>query len=350
MAAEEILVTGGAGYIGSHTVLELVEAGYKPVVVDNFVNSMKGSNGQPISICRVEEITGKSIPCYEVDILNKASLTDVFKKHNITSVIHLASLKAVGESIHEPLRYYKVNVGGAINLLEVMKEEGVKNIVFSSSATVYGLPEKLPLTEEHPVGKGISNPYGKTKFFIEDILRDCKQADKDLNVVILRYFNPVGSHKSGKLGEDPQGPPANLMPFVAQVAVGQRPEVKVFGNDYDTPDGTGVRDYIHIVDLAQGHVKAIEKLNENCGLKIYNLGSGKGYSVLEMVKSLEKVSGRKIPYKIVERRAGDLASVYADSSLAEKELNWKTTRGLDEMCEDLWRWQSNNPNGFKSDC
>ncbi|XP_071965272.1 UDP-glucose 4-epimerase-like [Antedon mediterranea] len=348
MTAEAILVTGGAGYIGSHTILELVEAGYYPVVVDNFVNSMKAENGLPVSINRVAEITGKPIPCYEVDILNKASLTEVFKKHKITSVIHLASLKAVGESTEQPLRYYKVNVGGAINLLEVMKEQGVKKMVFSSSATVYGPPNKLPLTEDHQVGQGITNPYGKTKFFIEEILCDYREADPDFHVVILRYFNPVGSHKSGMLGEDPKGPPANLMPFVAQVAIGRRPEVKVFGDDYDTPDGTGVRDYIHIVDLAKGHVCAIEKLTEDCGLKIYNLGSGKGYSVIEMIKSLEKASGKQIPYKIVDRRAGDLGSIHADSSLAEKELNWKATRGLDEMCEDLWRWQTQNPDGFSS--
>lgn len=335
-----MLVTGGAGFIGTHCVIEMVKAGYTPVVVDNMVNA----NAE--SIRRVEEIIGKKIDFYTVDLLDKEALSNVFRKHKIDAVLHLAGLKAVGESMEIPLMYYKNNVVGTINLLEVMKEHNVKDLVFSSSATVYGTPEYLPLDEKHPVG-GCTNPYGKSKYFIEEILMDISKADKSFNVVILRYFNPVGAHKTGMIGEDPNGPPANLMPFVAQVAVGRRKELKVFGSDYDTPDGTGVRDYIHVVDLAVGHVAALKKLGEKCGCKVYNLGTGKGFSVLEMAKALEKASGKSVPYTQVDRRPGDLGSVYSCTKLAEAELGWKAECGLDEMCEDLWRWQEKNPYGYK---
>ncbi|XP_077991218.1 UDP-glucose 4-epimerase-like [Glandiceps talaboti] len=344
-----ILVTGGAGYIGSHVVIELINSGYQPVVIDNFANAVKGGNGdKPEIIIRIEKITETEVQFFEVDILDKKALQDLFSKFNFYAVIHLAGLKAVGESMEIPLAYYKVNVGGTINLLEVMKEQKVHNIVFSSSATVYGAPQYLPLDEKHPVG-ACTNAYGRTKYFIENILEDLSKAEPDWNVLLLRYFNPVGSHKSGLIGEDPQGIPNNLMPFVAQVAVGRRNELKVFGNDYDTPDGTGVRDYIHVVDIACGHIAALKKLEKDCHFKIYNLGTGRGFSVLEMVKGLEKASGKKIPYKIVEKRSGDIGSCYADPTLAEKELGWRADRGLDEMCEDLWRWQKMNPKGFNSD-
>lgn len=336
-----VLVTGGAGFVGSHSVVELVNAGYSVVAMDNLVNASMES------MKRVEAITGQKIPAYAVDLLDKEALRDLFKKHKFTSVIHFAGLKAVGESCELPLLYYKTNVGGTMNLLEVMKENNLKNLIFSSSATVYGTPEYLPLDEKHPVG-GCTNPYGKTKYFIEEILRDLSKSDSSWNIVLLRYFNPVGAHKSGTIGEDPQGPPNNLMPYIAQTAVGKRKELSVYGNDYNTPDGTGVRDYIHVVDLALGHVAAQKKLEENCGCKLYNLGTGNGLSVLDMVKAFEKASGKSVPYKLCPRRAGDIASCYANADLAEKELGWKATRGLDEMCEDLWRWQSQNPNGFKS--
>ncbi|XP_033737485.1 UDP-glucose 4-epimerase-like [Pecten maximus] len=336
-----VLVTGGAGFVGSHSVVELVAAGYSVVALDNLVNASMES------MKRVEAITGKVIPAYTVDLLDKEALRDLFKKHKFTSVIHFAGLKAVGESCELPLLYYKTNVGGTMNLLEVMKENNLKNLIFSSSATVYGTPQYLPLDEKHPVG-GCTNPYGKTKFFIEEILRDLSTSDPTWNIVLLRYFNPVGAHKSGTIGEDPQGPPNNLMPYIAQTAVGKRKELSVYGSDYDTPDGTGVRDYIHVVDLALGHVAAQKKLEENCGCKLYNLGTGNGLSVLDMVKAFEKASGKKVPHKICPRRPGDVGSCYANAELAEKELGWKATRGLDEMCEDLWRWQSQNPNGFKS--
>nr|XP_022319879.1 UDP-glucose 4-epimerase-like [Crassostrea virginica]XP_022319880.1 UDP-glucose 4-epimerase-like [Crassostrea virginica] len=335
-----ILVTGGAGFVGSHSVIELIEAGYSVVVLDNLANASMES------IKRVEEITGKTIPSFSVDLLDKAALGDLFSKYKFCSVIHFAGLKAVGESCQLPLLYYKNNVGGTINLLEVMKEKGVKNIIFSSSATVYGSPQYLPIDEKHPVG-GCTNPYGKTKFFIEEILRDLHKAEPDWNIIMLRYFNPVGAHKSGKIGEDPQGIPNNLMPFIAQVAVGKRAELSVYGSDYDTPDGTGVRDYIHVVDLAQGHVAAQKKIETNCGCKVYNLGTGKGYSVVEMAKAFEEASGKPIPYKKVDRRAGDVASVYGNADLAKQELGWSASRDLKQMCEDTWRWQSSNPNGFR---
>ncbi|XP_063968259.1 UDP-glucose 4-epimerase-like [Lytechinus pictus] len=306
----------------------------------------KRSGSKPEVLLRIERITGKQVAFYEGDIRDKAVLQNIFKQHSFTHVIHTAGLKAVGESITMPIEYYNCNVGGTICLLEVMKEFGCYNMIFSSSATVYGPPDYLPIDEKHHVGRGITNPYGKTKFFIEEILIDLAKAEKEWNIVILRYFNPVGSHKSGLIGENPQGIPNNLMPFVSQVAVGRRECVKVFGTDYDTPDGTGVRDYIHVLDLASGHVAAVNKALEGCGLKVYNLGSGKGYSVLDMVKAMGKACGKELPYELTGRRDGDIASVYANSALAESELHWKAERGLDEMCEDLWRWQSNNPTGY----
>lgn len=337
-----ILVTGGAGYVGTHTVVELVNAGYDVVIIDNFVNAFSES------IKRVQEITGKELKCFSVDLLNKDAIKDVFSKHDFYAVVHLAALKAVGESVQIPLRYYHNNIMGSINLLECMKEHGVWNFVFSSSATVYGVPNYLPINEEHSVGDGITNPYGRSKFFIEEIIKDLCKAEKKMNAVLLRYFNPVGAHKSGKIGEDPQGIPNNLMPYILQVAVGRRSHLNVFGDDYDTIDGTGVRDYIHVVDLAVGHVSALKQFENSCGCKIYNLGTGRGYSVLEMVKAVEKASGKPVPCKIAPRREGDVGAVYSDASLAKKELGWTALRGLDEMCEDSWRWQSQNPEGFKT--
>ncbi|XP_034269339.1 UDP-glucose 4-epimerase isoform X3 [Pantherophis guttatus] len=328
--SEKILVTGGAGYIGSHCVLELVEAGYTPVVIDNFHNAIRGENMVPESIQRVMEIVGKDIPFQELDVLDERALQQLFKKHHFSAVIHFAGLKAVGESVQMPLEYYKVNLTGTIRLLETMKAHGVRNIVFSSSATVYGDPAYLPLDEKHPVGS-CTNPYGKSKYFIEEMIQDLCKAEPEWNAVLLRYFNPIGAHKSGKIGEDPQGIPNNLMPYVAQVAVGRREHLNIFGNDYDTVDGTGVRDYIHVTDLAKGHIAALQKLKENCGCKIYNLGTGVGYSVLQMVKAMEKASGKQINYKIVERREGDVASCYANPGLAERELGWKAIFGLDKM-------------------
>ncbi len=334
-----ILVTGGAGYIGSHTVIELVNAGYDVVVVDNLCNSSKES------MKRVEEITGKAVKFYEVDILDKEGLTKVFENESIDSVIHFAGLKAVGESVAKPWLYYNNNITGTLVLLEVMNAFNVKNIVFSSSATVYGSPAEIPITENCPKGE-ITNPYGQTKSMIEQILTDIYKADTEWNIILLRYFNPIGAHKSGRIGENPNGIPNNLMPYITQVAVGRLKCLGVFGNDYPTPDGTGVRDYIHVVDLASGHVKAIEKISTNPGLKVYNLGTGKGYSVLDIVKNFEKASGVKIPYEIKPRRAGDIAECYADASKAKEELGWEAKYGILEMCEDSWRWQSNNPNGF----
>ncbi|XP_072831232.1 UDP-glucose 4-epimerase isoform X3 [Vicugna pacos] len=307
--AEKVLVTGGAGYIGSHTVLELLEAGYSPVVIDNFHNAIRGGGSMPESLRRVQELTGRSVEFEEMDILDQAALQCLFKK--------------------------------------IMKAHGVKNLVFSSSATVYGNPQYLPLDEAHPTG-GCTNPYGKSKFFIEEMIRDLCQADKAWNAVLLRYFNPIGAHASGCIGEDPQGIPNNLMPYVSQVAIGRREALNVFGNDYDTEDGTGVRDYIHVVDLAKGHIAALRKLKEQCGCRIYNLGTGTGYSVLQMVRAMEKASGKKIPYKVVARREGDVAACYANPSLALKELGWTAALGLDRMCEDLWRWQKQNPSGFST--
>lgn len=341
-----ILVTGGAGYVGVHSVVELVNSGYELVIVDNLVNASSES------LKRAEQITGKKIPFHNVDLLDKTALTNIFTTYKISSVIHFAGLKAVGESVELPLKYYRVNVGGTITLLECMKEAGVNRIVFSSSATVYGEAQYLPLDEKHPGGVGMTNPYGKTKFFIEEILRDVSKSDPDFCAVILRYFNPIGAHPSGLIGEDPQGPPNNLMPYVSQVAIGRRPFVSVFGADYDTPDGTGVRDYIHVVDLAKGHLSAVKKLDDLAASSkdsrclTVNLGTGKGYSVLEMIRGLEKASGKEIPHQLCPRRAGDIASCYSDASLALLALGWKAELTLDDMCRDLWNWQSKNPMGY----
>lgn len=336
-----ILVTGGAGYIGSHAVLELLNTDdYQPVVVDNLYNASEES------IRRVEKITGKKVDFIKLDLLEADKVRELFQKYDFYAVMHFAGLKAVGESVQIPLMYYRTNIDIALNLLDIMKEFGVRNFIFSSSATVYGLPQYLPLDEKHPVGN-CSNPYGKTKFFIEEMMKDVCKSESSWNMVALRYFNPVGAHKSGHIGEDPNGIPNNLMPFISQVAIGVREVLKVYGNDYDTPDGTGVRDYIHVVDLAQGHVAALTQVEQNCGFKVYNLGSGKGTSVLELHAAMEKATGKKIPYKIVGRREGDIATCYADPSLAERELKWKTTRTIAQGCEDAWCWQSQNPNGFK---
>lgn len=347
-----VLVTGGAGFIGSHVIVELLSNGFNVVVIDNLVNALKGQDGgeKPESIRRVEKITNKTVTFYDVDLLNVSALKGVFQKHNIVCVIHLAALKAVGESCEIPLTYYKNNVGGSINLLEVMKEFNVKKLLFSSSSTVYGLAQKLPLTEDHPTGQGCTNPYGKTKYFIEEILQDLSASDKTWSIISLRYFNPIGAHKSGLIGEDPNGIPNNLMPFIAQVATGKRSELKVFGNDYDTPDGTGVRDYIHVVDLAEGHISGMRKLMDKNfgGWRVYNLGTGAGFSVLQLVNEFKIASGKNVPYTIVERRPGDVASSYADPSRAKAELGWVAKRTLTDMCQDTWRWQSKNPNGFRS--
>jgi UDP-glucose 4-epimerase len=335
----KILVTGGAGFIGSHTVVELLNAGYDAVVLDNLSNSSEKS------LERVEQITGKKVPFYKADILDRAALEEVFSKEKIDAVIHFAGLKAVGESVAKPWEYYENNIGGTLTLVDVMRKHGVKNIIFSSSATVYGDPKFIPITEECPKGQ-CTNPYGWTKSMLEQILSDIQKADPEWNVILLRYFNPIGAHKSGLIGENPTGIPNNLMPYVTQVAVGKRPELGVFGNDYDTHDGTGVRDYIHVVDLAIGHVKALKKIEENAGLRIYNLGTGTGYSVLDIVKNFEAATGVKIPYSIKPRRPGDIATCYADASLAKKELGWEAQYGIKEMCEDAWRWQKTNPNGY----
>lgn len=344
-----ILVTGGAGYVGSHTVLELMTAGYNVVCVDNLYNAYKGANAAlPESLRRVQEITGKLVTFYEADICNRDVLADIFKRHKIDCVAHFAALKAVGESCRLPLQYYQNNVSGTCILLETMAKANVFNFLYSSSATVYGEPSSLPIKESHPTGN-CTNPYGKSKYFTEEIMKDLSASDDRWNVISLRYFNPVGAHQSGRIGEDPNGEPNNLMPYIAQVAVGKLPKLKVFGSDYDTPDGTGVRDYIHIVDLADGHLCAIKKLakKEIHGFVTYNLGTGVGYSVLQMIKAFGKASKRNIPYEIVERRAGDIATSYADPTVAKVELGWVARRGLDEMCTDTWRWQHNNPNGFK---
>ncbi len=335
----KILVTGGAGFIGSHTVVELQEAGYDVVVMDNLSNSSEKS------LERVQKITGKAVPFYKADILDREALEQIFSEQEIGAVIHFAGLKAVGESVEKPWEYYENNIAGTLTLVDVMRKHNVKNIIFSSSATVYGNPAFIPITEECPKGQ-CTNPYGWTKSMLEQILSDIQKADPEWNVILLRYFNPIGAHKSGTIGENPNGIPNNLMPYITQVAVGKRQELGVFGNDYNTHDGTGVRDYIHVVDLAQGHVKALKKIEENAGLKIYNLGTGVGYSVLDVVKNFEDATGVKIPYSIKPRRAGDIDSCYADASLAKKELDWEAKYGIREMCEDSWRWQKNNPNGY----
>ncbi len=337
--SKKILVTGGAGYIGSHTVVELQNAGYDVVVLDNL------SNASEKSLKRVEAITGKPITFYQVDILDREGLEEVFNKEDICACIHFAGLKAVGESVSKPWEYYENNIAGTLTLVDVMRKHGVKNIIFSSSATVYGNPISVPITESTPK-RECTNPYGWTKSMLEQVLMDIQKADPSWNVIILRYFNPIGAHKSGTIGENPNGIPNNLMPYVTQVAVGKLKELGVFGDDYDTPDGTGVRDYIHVVDLAVGHVKALKKIEENEGLKVYNLGTGVGYSVLDIVKNFEEATGQKIPYVIKERRPGDIATCYSDVTKAKEELGWTAQYGIKEMCADSWNWQSKNPNGY----
>ena len=337
---KNILITGGAGYIGSHIAVELLNKNYKVIVYDNLTNSSK------ISVKRVEEITGKNITFYEADILDEKKLSEVFKKEQIDVVIHCAALKSVGESVKKPLEYYHNNITGTLSLLKIMRKYSCKNIIFSSSATVYGDPASVPITEDFPKGT-CTNPYGWTKSMMEQIMTDLQKSDPEWKVVLLRYFNPIGAHESGKIGEDPQGIPNNLLPYIAQVAVGKLDYLRVFGDDYDTVDGTGVRDYIHVVDLAKGHVLSVDKIDKLEGVSIINLATGNGYSVLEVLKAFEKACGKKISYKIVERREGDIAKCFADASKAYEVLGWKAEKGIDEMCEDSWRWQSQNPNGYE---
>lgn len=335
-----ILVTGGAGYIGSHTCIELLNAGYEITVVDNLYNS------SPKSLDRVKELTGKDFNFYECDIRDTDGMDKIFKENKIDAVIHFAGLKAVGESCEKPLEYYDNNIGGTLKLCEVMRNNNCKNIVFSSSATVYGMNNISPLKETMKTG-GTTNPYGTTKYMIEIILEDLCKADSEWNVTLLRYFNPIGAHKSGRIGENPNGIPNNLMPYITQVAIGKREFLSVYGDDYDTHDGTGVRDYIHVVDLAEGHVKAVDNILEGGkGVQVFNLGTGVGYSVLDIVKAFNKAYGKELPYKIAPRRPGDIATCYSDPSKAKEVLGWTAKRGIEEMCEDSWRWQSNNPNGF----
>ena len=333
-----ILVTGGAGFIGSHTTVELLRAGHEVVVVDNY------SNSKPEAVRRTEELAGRSFVFHEVDLLDRSALNDVFERHAVDAVIHFAAFKAVGESVAQPLKYYHNNITGTLSLCDVMIAHGVKTMVFSSSATVYGDPATVPVLEDFPLSA--LNPYGQTKLVMEYVFRDLYRADPSWNIALLRYFNPVGAHPSGRIGEDPNGIPNNLFPYITQVAVGKLPELKIYGGDYPTPDGTGVRDFIHVVDLAVGHLKALEKLAGKTGCVAYNLGTGRGNSVLEAVHAFERASGKKIPYQIVARRPGDAASCYCDPSKALRELGWKTERNLDAMCADAWKWQSMNPNGF----
>ena len=333
-----ILLTGGAGYIGSHTCVMLLENGHDVVVVDNLCNS------NAFSLERVKKITGRTVIFYQEDLRDTAGIHEIFTQNSIDAVIHFAGLKSVAESVDQPLTYYQNNIDGTLVLCDAMKANGVKKLVFSSSATVYGNPETVPINENAPIGP--FNPYGRSKLFIEKILTDLYLSDKSWNIALLRYFNPVGAHSSGLIGEDPSDLPNNLMPYISQVAVDKLPELLVYGDDYGTPDGTGVRDYIHVMDLAQGHLKALEKLTADPGLVTYNLGTGKGYSVLEMIAAFEKASGKKIPYKIVGRRPGDIPTCYADPSFAKKELNWQARRGIYEMCTDAWRWQHMNPKGY----
>ena len=335
-----ILVTGGAGYIGSHTCVLLLNAGYEVTVLDNLDNSCV------TSLERVEELTGKKLKFYEVDLLDYEATNKVFEENDFDAVIHFAGLKAVGESVSMPLRYYHNNITGTLNLCDIMSKHNVKKLVFSSSATVYGDPHTVPIKEDFPLSA--TNPYGQTKLMIEYILKDLYRSDNEWNIAILRYFNPVGSHESGRIGEDPSGIPNNLMPYISQVAIGKLECLSVFGGDYDTKDGTGVRDYIHVVDLADGHLKALNKIQNNVGVVIYNLGTGTGYSVLDMVKAFSKASGTDVKYKIVDRRPGDIASCYADPSKAKNELGFEATHTLEDMCRDLWKWQTQNPNGYKN--
>lgn len=335
----KILETGGAGYIGSHTIIELIAAGHSVVVVDNLCNSSRNA------IDRVEKITGTSIAFYQADIRDKEALNTILDKHDIDACIHFAGLKAVGESVAKPHEYYDNNITGTLNLIDALRSHNIKNIIFSSSATVYGEPATIPITEGCPKGT-CTNPYGWTKWMIEQILTDLHAADPTYNIVLLRYFNPIGAHSSGLIGENPNGIPNNLMPYITQVAVGKRDKLHIFGNDYDTPDGTGVRDYIHVVDLARGHVKALEAINRNCGVAVYNLGTGKGYSVLDIVRAFKRVNGVHIPYVIDPRRPGDIATCYSDPSKAWAELGWKSEYGIEEMCRDSWNWQRKNPEGY----
>lgn len=339
--SKTILVTGGAGYIGSHTLIELHNAGCDFVVVDNLVNSQKES------LNRVSKIIGKEIIFYEVDIRDAEALEQVMLHHKFDACIHFAGLKAVGESVEKPLEYYDNNMTGTFVLLNQLRKYGCKNLIFSSSATVYGNPQFVPITEECPKGQ-CTNPYGQTKSMLEEVLRDVQKADSEWNIVLLRYFNPIGAHESGTIGENPNGIPNNLMPYITQVAVGKRPYLGVFGDDYDTPDGTGVRDFIHVVDLAKGHVCALNAIERKCGLAVYNLGTGQGYSVLDVVKAFERVNGVEVPYQIMPRRAGDIATCYSNPAKAKDELGWEAQYGIDEMCRDSWNWQKNNPNGY--DC
>lgn len=334
-----ILVTGGAGYIGSHTCLELLNEDHEVVVVDSLANSKKEA------LIRVQDITGKRLTFYEVDLLDQEKLESVFSGHQIDAVIHFAGYKAVGESVKIPLSYYHNNITGTLNLCGAMKKNGVKNLVFSSSATVYGDPETVPIKEDFPLSA--TNPYGRTKLFIEEILRDLHVSDSSWNIALLRYFNPVGAHSSGRIGEDPNDIPNNLMPYISQVAIGKLEKLSIFGDDYPTKDGTGVRDYIHVVDLSIGHLKALEILEENPGVATYNLGTGEGYSVLEVVKAFEEATGQDVPYQITDRRPGDIAACYADPEKARKELGWKAQRNLVDMCRDIWKWQSQNPDGYE---
>jgi len=335
-----IIVTGGAGYIGSHTCLELLKSGYDVTVIDNLSNSSEKA------LQRVEKLTGKKPAFFKADLLDIDAIDRIFELcDDVNTVIHFAGLKAVGESVAKPLDYYQNNITGTLNLCQVMQKYGVKNIVFSSSATVYGNPASVPIKEDFPLS--CTNPYGRTKLFIEEILQDLHTANPSWNIALLRYFNPIGAHESGEIGEDPADIPNNLVPYISQVAVGKLEQLSVFGGDYSTPDGTGVRDYIHVVDLALGHIKAVQKVNKASGVVTYNLGTGHGYSVLDVVKAFSKASGKDVNYKIVDRRPGDIACCYADPILAEKDLGWKAERGLDQMCEDTWRWQSSNPNGYR---
>jgi UDP-glucose 4-epimerase len=338
--AKRILVTGGAGFIGSHTLIELHKAGYEFVVVDNLVNS------NPEALRRVGELIGAEVPFVKADIRDREALNKVFEQYKFDSCIHFAGLKAVGESVAKPLEYYENNMSGTFTLIDVMRQHGCKNIIFSSSATVYGDPAIIPITEECPKGH-CTNPYGQTKSMLEQVLMDVQKADPEWNVVLLRYFNPIGAHQSGRIGENPNGIPNNLMPYITQTAIGRRKELGVFGNDYDTHDGTGVRDYIHVVDLATAHVAALQAIEKNAGLAIYNIGTGHGYSVLDVVNAFEKANGVKVPYSIKPRRPGDIATCYCDPSKAERELGWKAKYGIEDMCRDSWNWQSQNPNGFE---
>lgn len=333
-----ILVTGGAGYIGSHTVVEMLNAGHNAIIVDNL------SNSKPEALRRIEEITGKEPVFYKADILDKEALKNIFGCHKIDAVIHFAGLKAVGESVKLPLKYYYTNITGTIRLVEVMSEYNVKKLVFSSSATVYGIPDKSPVKEEAPLNA--MNPYGRTKLMIEEILRDLYVSDNEWSIALLRYFNPIGAHPSGRIGEDPSGIPNNLMPYITQVAVGKLPNLNVFGNDYPTKDGTCIRDYIHVVDLAKGHLSALDKIMKSTGAEAYNLGTGIGYSVLDIVNAFEKANGLKVPYKFTDRRAGDIAEYFSDPGKALSVLGWKTELTLEDMCRDSWNWQRNNPNGY----